>query len=103
MDKLETAKTLLTQIGMPAKQQSMICVFTLLAMANVRKDTPWSEATNEWIPIHDIIAFTSDCYDVVYAENSRETFRKQALILFAPQLSLKTMDWLQIVRTIAIV
>ncbi|MDE5586523.1 MAG: restriction endonuclease [Muribaculaceae bacterium] len=79
MDKIETAKTLLTQIGMPTKQQSMICVFTLLAMANVRKDTPWNEATNEWIRIHDIIAFTSDCYDVVYAENSRETFRKQAL------------------------
>lgn len=79
MDKLETAKTLLAQIGMPPKQQSMICVFTLLAMANVRKDTPWGEATNEWIRIHDIIAFTSDCYGVVYAENSRETFRKQAL------------------------
>lgn len=79
MDKLETAKSLLAQIGMPPKQQSMICVFTLLAMANIRKDTPWSEATNEWIRIHDIIAFTSDCYGVVYAENSRETFRKQAL------------------------
>lgn len=56
MDKIETAKILLTQIGMPPKQQSMICVFTLLAMANVRKNTHWSEATNEWIRIHDIIA-----------------------------------------------
>lgn len=79
MDKIETAKSLLAQIGMPAKQQSMICVFTLLAMANIRKDTPWSAATNEWIRIHDIIAFTAECYGVVYAENSRETFRKQAL------------------------
>lgn len=79
MDKLETAKSLLMQIGMPPKQQSMICVFTLLAMASIRKDTPWSEATNEWIRIHDIIAFTADSYGVVYAENSRETFRKQAL------------------------
>lgn len=79
MDKLKKAKILLTQIGMPPKQQSMICVFILLAMANVRRDTPWSEATNEWIRIHDIIAFTADRYGVVYAENSRETFRKQAL------------------------
>lgn len=79
MDKLKKAKILLTQLGMPPKQQSMICVFTLLAMANVRRDTPWSEATNEWIRIHDIIAFTADRYGVVYAENSRETFRKQAL------------------------
>jgi len=40
MDKIETAKSLLAQIGMPAKQQSMICVFTLLAMANIRKVVP---------------------------------------------------------------
>lgn len=79
MDKLETAKSLLMQIGMPPKQQSMICVFTLLAMANIKKDTSWAEATNKWIRIHDIIAFTAECYGVVYAENTRETFRKQAL------------------------
>lgn len=79
MDKLETIKSLLAQIDMPTKQQSMICVFTLLAMAGVRQDTPWDAATNDWIRIHDIIAFTSEHYGVVYAENSRETFRKQAL------------------------
>ena len=79
MDKLETVKSLLMQIDMPSKQQGMICVFTLLAMANIKKDTPWSAATNEWIRIHDIIAFTAKYYGVVYAENSRETFRKQAL------------------------
>lgn len=64
---------------MPTKQQSMICVFTLLAMAGIKQDTPWDAATNDWIRIHDIIAFTSEHYGVVYAENSRETFRKQAL------------------------
>lgn len=79
MDKLETIKSLLAQIDMPTKQQSMICVFTLLAMAGVKQDTPWDAATNDWIRIHDIIAFTSEHYGVVYAENSRETFRKQAL------------------------
>lgn len=79
MDKLEAAKSILSQLRMPPKQQSMICVFTLLAMANVKKDTSWQEATNEWIRIHDIIAFTSNSYGVEYAENSRETFRKQAL------------------------
>lgn len=79
MDKLETAKTLLKKIGMPTKQQSRMCALTLLAMANVRKRTPWSKATNKWIRIHDIIAFAYKCYGIAYAENSRETFRKQAL------------------------
>lgn len=79
MDKLETAKSLLKQIGMPTKQQSRMCALTLLAMANVRKSTPWSKATNKWIRIHDIIAFAAKFYGIAYAENSRETFRKQAL------------------------
>ena len=79
MDKLETAKSLLKQIGMPKKQQSRMCALTLLAMANVRKSTAWSKATNKWIRIHDIIAFAAKYYGIAYAENSRETFRKQAL------------------------
>ena len=79
MDKLETARSLLKQIGMSTKQQSRMCALTILAMANVRKSTPWSKATNKWIRIHDIIAFAAKFYGIAYAENSRETFRKQAL------------------------
>lgn len=79
MDKLDNAKELLAQIGMPQKQQGELCTLTLLAMAGLKKDTPWSEASNQWIRIHDIIAFIAENYDVYYAENSRETFRKQAM------------------------
>ncbi|MFI3177342.1 MAG: hypothetical protein R3Y67_07630 [Eubacteriales bacterium] len=38
--------------------------------------------TNEWIRIHDIIRFVGAHYGVTYAENSRETFGKQALYHF---------------------
>lgn len=79
MDKLESVKQLLGRINMPSKQQSTLCCLTLLAMANLRKETSWREATNEWIRIHDIISFIADNYGVIYAENSRETFRKQAM------------------------
>lgn len=79
MDKLELAKELLAQVGMPAKQQSTLCCLSLLAMAKLTKDTPCALATNEWIRIHDIIVFVSEHYGVIYAENSRETFRKQAM------------------------
>ena len=79
MDKLDQIRDILSQIGMPQKQQSMICIFTLLAMANLKLDTPWHESSNKLIRIHDIIAFTAENYDVIYAENSRETFRKQAM------------------------
>lgn len=79
MDKLEYAKSLLNQIGMPQKQQGVLCALALLAMAGLKRDSQWTEASNEWIRIHDIIRFIADNYDVIYAENSRETFRKQAM------------------------
>lgn len=48
-------------------------------MAGLKKDMPWADATKNWIRIHDIMAFIAENYDVTYAENSRETFRKQAM------------------------
>ena len=79
MDKIDIAKDLLERIGMPTAQQSTLCCLTLLAMANVKKDSSFQDATNNWIRIHDVISFIGDEYGVIYAENSRETFRKQAM------------------------
>lgn len=79
MDKLELAKSLLNQIGMPQQQQSDLCALSLLSMTGLKEDSQWSEATNEWVRIHDVIKFIADNYGVTYAENSRETFRKQAM------------------------
>lgn len=50
-----------------------------LSMARICKDDSWNNASNNWMRIHDIIQFAKEFYDVNYAENSRETFRKQAL------------------------
>ena len=64
---------------MPEKQQADLCCYTLLALANLKKKDCWQGATNAWLRIHDILSFTKENYKTVYAENSRETFRKQAL------------------------
>lgn len=79
MDKLGLAKRILEQVNMPTKQQSTLCCFALLALAKLKKNTPCSQASNDWIRIHDIIAFIGENYGIIYAENSRETFRKQAI------------------------
>lgn len=79
MDKLDLIKKLLEQINMPVKQQSTLCCLTLLAMAKLGKKTQWCKATNDWVRVHDIINFIRLNYGVTYAENSRETFRKQAI------------------------
>lgn len=83
MDKrIKEARTFLEIIGMPKAQQSDLCCYVILAMAGIKPDTSWSQTTNEWIGIHDIIQFVNKFYKVNYAENSRETFRKQALHRF---------------------
>ena len=79
MDKIEQIRLLLGNLGLPPKQQADICVLTILGMANIKKTSKWKNATNEWVRIHDIIQFANKNYDVSYAENSRETFRKQAI------------------------
>ena len=79
MGNKEIARQILQELKMPVAQQSDVCCYSLLAIAGIAESAPWVTAHNEWIRIHDIIHFTYDCYDVRYAENSRETFRKQAL------------------------
>ena len=79
MDKINEARELLKMLGMPKTQQADICCYVLLAMAGIKSDTLWKDAGNEWIRIHDIIQFANTYYGSTYAENSRETFRKQAL------------------------
>lgn len=82
MDKVQEAREFLQMVGMPKAQQTDICCYVLLAMAGIKPDMSWSEAENDWIRIHDIIQFVNRNYRTTYAENSRETFRKQALHRF---------------------
>ena len=79
MNKLDEAREILKMIGMPKAQQADICCYVLLAMASVKPEMEWANAGNEWIRIHDMIQFANTYYGSTYAENSRETFRKQAL------------------------
>jgi len=77
--KVSIIKSVLAQIGMPKAQQADLCALTILSMANIKPKGRWSSAQAHWIRIHDIIAFSNANYGTTYAENSRETFRKQAL------------------------
>ena len=79
MDKLKKIKSLLADIGLPSAQQSDLCALTILAMANLKEIGSFAGATNNWIRIHDVIAFINANYSAKYAENSRGTFRKQAM------------------------
>lgn len=79
MSKLDEARDILDALQVPAKQQNVMCCCVLVAMAGLKEGQCWTDATNNWIRIHDVIAFASDNYGITYAENSRETIRKQAM------------------------
>ena len=76
---LIVAIEILKSLGLPQAQQTDLCGNVLLALCALTPDSSWSLIKNEWIRIHDIIQFLKDNYGIHYAENSRETIRKQAL------------------------
>ena len=115
MDKIERVKKLLEELGIPKPQRKDSCVLALLSLANLGKRTPWPEATNEWLGIHGILEFIKDKYKIKYAENTRETIRKDGLHHFvnaalveryapatnSPKYSYRlTEEFLEVVRNI---
>lgn len=79
MKKIEEARDILETLGMPKSQLADLCCYVILAMTKIEEDDLWSNAESTWIRIHDIMQFIKQKYNVSYAENSRETFRKQAI------------------------
>ena len=79
MSKIEEVKEILRALRVHAKQQNNMCCCVLLALADLKEEQPWNSASNNWIRIHDVIAFANGNYGTTYAENSRETFRKEAI------------------------
>lgn len=51
-------------------------------MINLKEDSAWSESKKRLIGIHDILFFIKKHYGKQYAENTRETIRRQTLHQF---------------------
>ncbi len=82
MPKIEEAKNLLNLAGLPPAQRNELAALTLLAVANLTEGDPWRSAQQRSIRIHDMIAFVEKNFHKHYAENTRETFRRQVLHQF---------------------
>ncbi len=70
------------EVGMPEQQQTDIAAYSLLTLADIGPKGKWSTAKNEWTRIHDVLQFSSHYYGKVYAENTRETIRKNCMHQF---------------------
>ena len=79
MSVIEQARDFLTQVGAPAKQCNDMCCYVLVALSNMAQKSTWTEAENPWMGPHDIIVYLDVNNIKSYAENSRETIRKNCL------------------------
>lgn len=78
---LNDAIQLLEAIGMPRAQQNERSALTLLALLGLRNPSDsWSDASGSGLlRIRDILDFCREVYGKLYAENTRETFRRQTV------------------------
>ena len=83
MSKLNEAKKILKELGLPTPQQNEISAYTLLALCGIKSRGDWSMATRKSLKVtKGVMAFVLDVYKKEYAPNTRETFRRQVLHQF---------------------
>lgn len=82
MSKVDEAKEFLEEFGMPEQQLTDIAAYTVLTLSDIKPKDDWRNATNNWIRIHDVLQFSSSNYNKTYAENTRETIRKNCMHQF---------------------
>jgi type II restriction enzyme len=83
MSKIDEAKQILKELGLPSGQQNEISAYTLLALCGIKPRDKWSMATRRSLKItKGIMAFVLDIHKKHYAPNTRETFRRQVLHQF---------------------
>ncbi|MCS4054070.1 BsuBI/PstI family type II restriction endonuclease [Salinibacter ruber] len=82
MGKIQEAQNALEKLGMPAQQQNELAALTLLVLAQISEDDPWSSAEAASLGISEMIDEMGERYDRDYAENTRESVRKNVIHQF---------------------
>lgn len=80
--KIEEARSILNDLGLPRAQQNERSALTLLSLLDLRSETPWAEAIAPLRGITQMMDFFAHYYGKRYAPNSRETVRRQTIHQF---------------------
>lgn len=88
MTKLAEALDILKQFNVPKRQQNERSALALLALLLLTESSSWNAAKKTLIRVHDIMQFIKTEYKRAYAENSRETFRRQTLHQFEKEVGI---------------
>ncbi len=82
MGKIQEAQHILRELGLPKAQQNEMAALTLLVLAQVSEQDSWGDAKRRSLGIHEIMGEMALRYDRTYAENTRETIRRQVIHQF---------------------
>jgi hypothetical protein len=80
--KLDEARDVLRELGLPRQQLNDRSALTLLSLLDLRPAQPWRAASAPLLRTVEIMAFARDIYRVDYKPNTRETIRRQTLHQF---------------------
>lgn len=80
--RVQQALTILKELGLPREQQNERSALTLLALLDLKPDTPWAAAGNPLCGITQMITFFAKHYRKKYAPNTRETVRRYTVHQF---------------------
>jgi adenine-specific DNA-methyltransferase len=93
MSKIDEAISIITALGFPRAQQNERSALSLLALLQLREEGNWTKLQGPLLGIRAILDFCRNDYNKLYAENSRESFRKGTLHQFvAGGLALQNPD-----------
>lgn len=82
MQRIDDALQTLKDLGLPKAQQNERSALTLLALLNLKPDTPWEEAEAPLCGITQMMEFFAEHYGKQYAPNTRETVRRPTVHQF---------------------
>lgn len=85
MSKVEEAIGIIRDLGFGRGQQNERSALVLLALVQLREDGAWSELANPLMGVWQVLDFCRQVYSKNYAENTRESIRKETLHQFVDQ------------------
>ena len=74
--RIEEALDILQALNLPRAQQNKRSALTLLALLDMKVDTPWTAASSPLRGITEMMDYFREFFGVTYAPNSRETVRR---------------------------
>ncbi len=80
--RIEEAVAILKDIAAPREQQNERSALCLLALADIKPQTPWNQATAPRRRITEMMNWFQQYYGKQYAPNTRETVRRQTMHQF---------------------